>query len=106
MPVQKLTTRFSVRTDVSPLSASQFFEQALAVTPPGRDATFRVYLTPPTPGAAPSKTNPFGTYVIAHHGAGASGLSFAALAKEIKARAPDLGVLAFDCRGHGALLPS
>lgn len=38
---------------------------------------------------------------MCHHGAGASGLSFAALAKEITARDPELGVLAFDARGHG-----
>lgn len=84
----------------TPLSASDFFSQALEITPPGNDATFRAYLTPPQPGSS-SGQNPHGTYLVTHHGAGASGLSFAALAKEVKERSPDLGVLAYDARGHG-----
>jgi len=87
---------------LSPLSASEFFAQALEVSPPDNDATFRVYLTPPSgqPGRD-QKPNPNGTYLVTHHGAGASGLSFAPLAKEVGIRAPELGVLAFDARGHG-----
>jgi protein phosphatase methylesterase 1 len=85
---------------LTPLSASDFFSQALEVSPPGNEATFRVYLTPPE-GQPGKGQNPNGTFLITHHGAGASGLSFAPLAKEVKARAPELGVLAFDARGHG-----
>lgn len=38
---------------------------------------------------------------MCHHGAGASGLSFAPLAKEVREKDAELGVLAFDARGHG-----
>lgn len=37
-----------------------------------------------------------------HHGAGASGLSFAVVASEIRKRLPSAGILAIDCRGHGS----
>jgi len=36
-----------------------------------------------------------------HHGAGASGLSFASLTKAIKDALPEAGFLSPDCRGHG-----
>lgn len=39
--------------------------------------------------------------LVCHHGAGASGLSFAALAKDLRDKDAELGVLAFDARGHG-----
>lgn len=84
--------------DLSPLSASGYFEQALEVNPPGSDTTFRVYLNP----TEATKESKHGTYLICHHGGGSSALSFAALAKEIKAKSEgELGVLAYDCRGHG-----
>lgn len=68
------------------------------MNPPDNNTTFRVYLNP----APPTKESKHGTYLLCHHGAGASGLSFAALAKEIKAASGgELGVLAFDGRGHG-----
>ena len=86
------------RQDLTPLSASGYFEQALEVNPPDNSTTFRVYLNP----ASPSKESKYGTYLVCHHGAGSSGLSFAALAKEVKASSGgELGVLSFDCRGHG-----
>jgi len=37
-----------------------------------------------------------------HHGAGSSGLSFAALTAEIRKRLPSAGVLSLDARGHGS----
>jgi len=84
--------------DLSPLSASGYFEQALEVNPPGSDTTFRVYLNP-TEATKESKN---GTYLICHHGGGSSALSFAALAKAIKEKSGgELGVLTYDCRGHG-----
>lgn len=83
--------------DLTPLSASDFFAQALEVIPPDNPSTFRVYLSPPT-----KKQGDKGTYMICHHGGGASGLSFAALAKDIREKGDgELGVVAFDCRGHG-----
>ncbi|WWD19517.1 hypothetical protein CI109_103978 [Kwoniella shandongensis] len=92
-------TRFG-NADLTPLSASSFFSQALEVQPPNSPSTFRVYLTPPT---TPSGSNSAKeTYLVCHHGAGAGGLSFAALAKEVKVKSGgELGVLSFDCRGHG-----
>ncbi|EIW71846.1 hypothetical protein TREMEDRAFT_28267 [Tremella mesenterica DSM 1558] len=104
--------------NLTPLSAKDFFSQALEVTP-GK-TTFRVYLTPPILTPETSRENPLsgkgrleeqvtegdtdnkGTYLICHHGAGSSGLSFAMLAKEVKERGRgELGVMSFDCRGHG-----
>lgn len=134
--------------DLSPLSASGFFSQALEVTPRGSSTAFRVYLTPPNPQASPNASTPTrtptalaagpspphagpsgssssstspapatkatpatsgaeqgkakGTYLVCHHGAGAGGLSFAALAKEVTEKsAGEMGVLAYDARGHG-----
>ncbi|WRT70358.1 uncharacterized protein IL334_007356 [Kwoniella shivajii] len=88
-------------TDLSPLSASLFFSQALEVNPSSSSSTtFRVYLSPPTVSTGNGKGK--GTYLICHHGAGASGLSFAALAKNVTEQSKgELGVLAYDCRGHG-----
>jgi protein phosphatase methylesterase 1 len=42
-----------------------------------------------------------------HHGAGSSGLSFAACAVEMRKLVPEIGVLSVDARGHGdtTLLP-
>jgi protein phosphatase methylesterase 1 len=38
---------------------------------------------------------------VTHHGAGSSGLTFAALAAEIRKLLPRAGVLSLDARGHG-----
>ena len=95
------------------MSASAYFEQALEVNPPGNDTTFRVYFTAPNASSSSSSSGtvsgPSGskgkskeTYLVCHHGAGASGLSFAALARNVaESGKGELGVLAFDCRGHG-----
>ena len=92
------------------------------MNPSGNDTTFRVYLTLPSlstqTSASPShpsealenvgnggngaKGKGKETYLICHHGGGASGLSFAPLAKSITERSGgELGVIAYDCRGHG-----
>ena len=99
--------------DLSPLSASGYIDQALEVQPPGNDTTFRVYLTAPAPSmeisagpsaASGSSKSGNGTYLVCHHGAGSGGLSFAAMAKYVKELSRgEMGVLAFDCRGHGQL---
>jgi protein phosphatase methylesterase 1 len=39
---------------------------------------------------------------VTHHGAGSSGLSFAALTAEIRKRLPSAGILSLDARGHGS----
>ncbi|GMK55005.1 hypothetical protein CspeluHIS016_0200610 [Cutaneotrichosporon spelunceum] len=87
---------------LEPLSASEFFMQALEVVPPGRDTTFRAYLSPPTASPAPNQRNKQGSYLFCHHGGGAGALGFAPLAKEVLARSGgELGVFAYDARGHG-----
>jgi protein phosphatase methylesterase 1 len=55
--------------------------------------THHAYLTSPV-GSAP--------LFVMHHGAGSSGLSFAALAAEIRKRLPSAGILSLDARGHGS----
>lgn len=90
------------KKDIAPLSASEFFTQALEIAPPHSEATFRAYLSPPTTAPSTNQRHQQGCYLVCHHGAGASGLSFAALAKEVQAKSDgELGVLAFDARGHG-----
>ncbi|WVQ81692.1 protein phosphatase methylesterase 1 [Cryptococcus sp. DSM 104549] len=102
------------RQDYSPLSAAGFFANAMQVDPPGSPCSFRVYTTPPklpsSESPAASSSGPSsqqqgagkGTYLVCHHGAGSGGLSFAPLAKEVTRRSNgELGVLSFDCRGHG-----
>jgi protein phosphatase methylesterase 1 len=39
---------------------------------------------------------------VTHHGAGSSGLSFAALTSEIRKRLPSAGILSLDARDHGS----
>ncbi|KAK1922072.1 putative structural constituent of ribosome [Papiliotrema laurentii] len=82
--------------DLSPLSAGDYFDQALEIHPPGSDTKFRAYTT----HATAVKDKP--TVLVCHHGGGASGLSFATLAKQIKQKSSgELGTLTYDCRGHG-----
>lgn len=50
------------------------------------------YLTPPSSS---------GPLIVTHHGAGSSGLSFAAFTAEFLKLIPDAGVLSLDARGHG-----
>ena len=91
--------------DYSPLSASSYFSQAISVTPQGSPCHFRAYYTPSdetkaSPSSSPNAKN--GTLLVCHHGAGASGLSFATLAKEVGiATGGEIGVLSVDARGHG-----
>nr|ODN99978.1 protein phosphatase methylesterase 1 [Cryptococcus depauperatus CBS 7855] len=102
--------------DYSPLSAADYFAQAFQVEPTNSPCTFRAYYTPPVvaegsketslPGPsglkARQQSNPNGTVLICHHGGGASAMSFATLAREVKnASRGEMGVLASDCRGHG-----
>ena len=65
----------------------------------GRRALYHVYVTPPT---NPKKDPLF----VCLHGAGASGLSFAVCAREIRSRLPDAGVLSLEARGHGSRILS
>jgi len=102
LPSSSSSSSKSAMADLSPLSASDFFAQALEVQPPDNPSTFRVYLAPPT---SKGKDGEKGTILVCHHGGGASGLSFAALAKAVTERSEgELGVMSFDCRGHGGPL--
>ncbi|EMC95175.1 hypothetical protein BAUCODRAFT_110514 [Baudoinia panamericana UAMH 10762] len=58
-------------------------------------ARYHVYLTPPTDVQK-------GPLFICHHGAGASGLSFAVFAKHICQRLPGAGILSLEARAHGS----
>ncbi|KAL8999728.1 MAG: hypothetical protein Q9169_001545 [Polycauliona sp. 2 TL-2023] len=51
-----------------------------------------VYFTPPENS---------GPLFVLHHGAGSSGLSFAAFAMELRKALPDAGVMSMEARGHG-----
>ena len=64
-----------------------------------QSARYHVYLTPPTD---PRKDPLF----ICHHGAGASGLSFAVFAKEVRQRLPNAGILSLEARAHGSVVTS
>lgn len=59
--------------------------------------TIRTYYTPPKSDVCKGCT-----VIVCHHGAGAGALSFALLARDITAMTDgEVGVLAYDCRGHG-----
>ncbi|KAF2155919.1 protein phosphatase methylesteras-like protein 1 [Myriangium duriaei CBS 260.36] len=78
-----------------------YFEQELhlPVDNPAQRALYHVYLTPP---ASPTK----GPLFICHHGAGASGMSFALFAKQIRQIMPEAGVLSLEARAHGSVVTS
>jgi protein phosphatase methylesterase 1 len=58
-------------------------------------ANYHGYITPPRDVRK-------GPLFVCHHGAGASGLSFAVFAREIRAILPDAGILSLEARGHGS----
>lgn len=62
-------------------------------------AKYHVYITPPTD----LKKGPL---FICHHGAGASGLSFAVFAREVRQRLPNAGILSLEARAHGYVVTS
>lgn len=75
---------------------TQYFERELFLqqtTEAGLVIDHHVYLTPPT-NRAP--------LFVMHHGAGSSGLSFAALTSEMRKLLPEAGILSLDARGHGS----
>ena len=77
----------------SPLPWNDFFAQELFFTNPTDPAiVHHAYLTPPT-----SK----GPLLVTHHGAGSSGLSFAAFFQAFSNILPTAGILSLDARDHG-----
>lgn len=84
------------KKSLEPIPWTLYFERELFldnVTAEGLIIGHHVYLTSPT-GTAP--------LFVTHHGAGSSGLSFAALASEIRKLLPGAGILSLDARGHGS----
>jgi protein phosphatase methylesterase 1 len=87
--------RGAPKPEYAPISAADYFASAAAVDVP--PLSVRVYYTPPTAGGPGT-----GAVLVCHHGAGYSGLSFAAFAREVRDMTRgELGVLAFDARRHG-----
>ncbi|CDZ98802.1 Predicted acetyltransferases and hydrolases with the alpha/beta hydrolase fold [Phaffia rhodozyma] len=90
-----------------PSAVPSYFAQSFSVDPPPSSdvssawsaPSFKTYYTPPEPA---SDEGP-GSIMIFHHGGGEGALGFAVLAKEItRLTRGELGLLAFDCRGHGS----
>lgn len=79
------------KSQFEPVPWQSFFEQELFLE--GDKIQHHVYFTSPANAEAP--------LFCFHHGAGASGLSFALLTSALKAMLPDAGFLSLDCRGHG-----
>lgn len=94
-------------SDLSPISPALFFTQAIEVDPHDSPCKFRAYYTPsvlPTAVASGSRGKK-ASLLVCHHGAGSAGTTFSLLAKEVvKKSNGELGVLAFDARGHGMFL--
>ncbi|ETI28525.1 hypothetical protein G647_00975 [Cladophialophora carrionii CBS 160.54] len=82
------------RSRTAPLPWDDFFTQELAFErkTPAEIIHHHVYLAPPSAS---------GPLIVTHHGAGSSGLSFAAFAAELLKVLPNAGVLSLDARGHG-----
>ncbi|ODA83939.1 hypothetical protein RJ55_02456 [Drechmeria coniospora] len=71
-----------------------YFERELFLEADDKpDVKFHAYLTSPVEK---------GPLFVMHHGAGSSALSFAVVGSEMRKRLPSAGLLAVDCRGHGA----
>ncbi|RMZ81061.1 hypothetical protein DV738_g2377, partial [Chaetothyriales sp. CBS 135597] len=83
----------ATRSRLGPLPWNDFFAQELTFNSPSTAGlTHHAYFTPP------SSTGPL---IVTHHGAGSSGLSFAAFFKSLSTILPQAGILSLDCRGHG-----
>lgn len=83
-----------IKSRSAPLPWDDFFSQELTFEHQTPLETIRhhVYLTPPSSN---------GPLIVTHHGAGSSGLSFAAFTIELLKHLPHAGVLSLDARGHG-----
>ncbi|CZT19350.1 related to ribosomal protein YmS2, mitochondrial [Ramularia collo-cygni] len=92
------TVRPSSREQPAPAKPwAAYFDQELCLTQTTatQKATYLVYLCPPK---NPSKDPLF----VCHHGAGASALSFALFALELRRQLPTAGILSLSARGHGS----
>ncbi|KAJ9609077.1 Protein phosphatase methylesterase 1 [Cladophialophora chaetospira] len=84
----------AIKSRSAPLPWDDFFSQDLYFEhkTPSDTINHHVYLTPPSAS---------GPLIVTHHGAGSSGLSFAAFTTELLKIIPNAGVLSPDARGHG-----
>lgn len=89
----------AIASQFPPVPWSSFFatELHLPVSTPTTRALYHVYLTPPSD---PVKDPLF----ICHHGAGASGMSFAVFAKRVRSLCPTAGILSLEAREHGSIV--
>ncbi|KAI9723177.1 MAG: Protein phosphatase methylesterase 1 [Chrysothrix sp. TS-e1954] len=81
----------------SPVPWHAYFEQELFLEHDG--TTHHVYVTPPQNVSTD-------VLFVCHHGAGASGMSFALLAVELKRLLPSAGILSIEARDHGLTVTS
>ncbi|KAF5359517.1 hypothetical protein D9756_002971 [Leucocoprinus leucothites] len=87
-------TKKAPNPEFAPISASDYFKEAVQVAVSARNLDVRSYYTPPKFAD--------GSVMVCHHGAGYSGLSFACFAKEVVDQTNgECGVLALDARRHG-----
>lgn len=85
--------RSAIKSRSAPLPWQDFFGQELSFPNPEHPGLLHhTYLTPP------SSTGPL---IVTHHGAGSSGLSFAAFFAELGSLLPNAGILSLDARDHG-----
>ena len=87
--------RSASKNKIAPLPWTDFFSQELYFDRNDGDLQVKhhAYLAPPMPD---------GPLFVTHHGAGSSGLSFAAFTSELQKILPKAGVLSIDARGHGS----
>jgi protein phosphatase methylesterase 1 len=83
----------------SPTHWTHYFGQELHLEQDNETAStkYHLYLTAP-------RDFKKGPLFICHHGAGASGLSFAVFAKHIQQKLPSAGILSLEARGHGSVV--
>lgn len=77
----------------APVPWTAYFDQEIRLSSEDSAISHHVYFTPPGDSSAP--------LFVMHHGAGSSGLSFAACAVEMRRQAPNVGIVSIDARGHG-----
>jgi protein phosphatase methylesterase 1 len=75
----------------------KYFEQELFLDV--QQAKYHVYLTAPKDAVK-------GPLFICHHGAGATGMSFACFAKRVREQMPGAGILSLEAREHGSAVLS
>ncbi|KAK9463213.1 Alpha/beta hydrolase family-domain-containing protein [Lipomyces oligophaga] len=96
------TTDFSVparvprRSVYEPVDWSKYWETREEVPLVGEGSSYAMYYTKPDPNVQGEQS-----WIMFHHGAGSSALTFSLVARRIHELRPEVGVMAFDCRGHG-----